>query len=206
MSRIPPFQPDDLDERQRELYAAIVGGRAVVAAAVPLTDDQGHLTGPFNAMLLSPELGMALQELGTAIRYRGSLSPRSRELAILAVASHWQCEFELNAHTLIGAQAGLTDAELDALRAGSPLRLHDDEEAAVLAATWTLVRTADLGPSDYDAAASSLGPAKLFEVSTLVGYYSLLALQMRIFGVCRPPERGTVPGTSALVENTRPND
>jgi 4-carboxymuconolactone decarboxylase len=153
-------------------------------------------------MLLSPELGMALQELGTAIRSRTGLSPRSRELAILVVAEHWQCEFELDAHTLIGAQAGLTDAELDALRAGAPLRLRDDEEAAVLAATRSLVHTADLDPSQYHSAATALGTAKLFEISTLVGYYSLLALQMRIFGVSRT----LAPGTGAPAENSPSND
>jgi 4-carboxymuconolactone decarboxylase len=153
-------------------------------------------------MLLSPDIGMALQELGTAIRYRTGLSPRSRELAILVVAAHWQCEFELDAHTLIGAQVGLTGAELGALRGGEPLWLRDDEEAAVLAATRSLVRTADMGPSQYDAAATALGTAKLFEVSALVGYYSLLALQMRIFGVSRALE----PGTSAPAENSPPDN
>ena len=191
MGRIEPFHPADLDGRQRRLYAAIVGGRASVATIVRLTDDEGHLTGPFNAMLLNPELGTALQELGVALRHRGALSPRSREMAILVVAAHWQCEFELNAHSLIGAQVGLTRVELDALRAVAPIRLHDDEEAAVLTAARTLVRTTDLSESDYDAAVSALGPAKLFELSTLVGYYSLLALQMRIFGVSRPPELNT---------------
>jgi 4-carboxymuconolactone decarboxylase len=188
VSRIEPFRPDDLDEDQRRLYAAIVGGRAGVADIVRLTDGEGHLTGPFNAMLLNPHIGMALQELGTAIRHRGALSPRSRELAILVVAAHWQCEFELDAHALIGAQAGLTGAELDALRGGGPLQLQNNEEAAVLAAARKLMLTAALAPSDDDDAASALGPTKLFELSTLVGYYSLLALQMRIFGVSRPPE------------------
>jgi 4-carboxymuconolactone decarboxylase len=78
------------------------------------------------------------------------------------------------------------------VRAGGPLQLRNGEEAAVLAAVRKLVLTADLAASDYDPAASALGPAKLFELSTLVGYYSLLALQMRIFGVSRPPERNTV--------------
>ncbi|OBY29223.1 carboxymuconolactone decarboxylase family protein [Mycolicibacter kumamotonensis] len=188
MSRIPRFHPDDLDESQRRLYAAIVEGRAGITPVVPLTDDEGVLTGPFNAMLLSPELGMALQELGTAIRHRSALLPRARELAILAVAAHWQCQFELDAHALIGAQVGLTAVELDALRGGSELQLYDNEEAATLTIARTLVRTADPGASDYDAAASMLGPSKLFEISTLVGYYSLLALQMRIFDMSQPPE------------------
>jgi 4-carboxymuconolactone decarboxylase len=130
---------------------------------------------------------MALQALGTAIRYRGALSPRCRELAILVVAAQRQCAFELDAHTLIGAEVGLTAAEMEALRAGATLELPDGEEAAVVAVTRRLVQTADLDDSDYDAAAAALSPAILFELTTLVGYYSLLALQMRVFGVDRPP-------------------
>jgi 4-carboxymuconolactone decarboxylase len=188
MSRIPPLRPDELNEAQKRLYEAIVGARRSGAVgAVTLVDDDGHLTGPFNAMLLNPELGMALQELGSAIRYRGALTPRCRELAILAVAAHWQCGFELDAHTVIGAKVGLTATEIDAARAGAWTALTDDEEAAVVSVSQTLAEAGDLSDAECEAAAKLLTPAKLFEVSTLVGYYSLLAMQMRVFGVSRPP-------------------
>jgi 4-carboxymuconolactone decarboxylase len=187
MSRIPPLGPNELDGPQRRLFESIVDARKSGAvSAISLVDDDGHLTGPFNAMLLNPDLGMALQELGSAIRYRGALTPRCRELAILAVAAHWQCGFELDAHTLIGEQVGLTAAEIAALRAGGPTPLTDDEEAAVLSATRLLVRTGDLTESEYTTATKLLTPSKLFELCTLVGYYSLLAMQMRVFGVSRP--------------------
>jgi len=190
VSRIPPFDRDGLDEPQSQLYGAIVGARnSGAVGAVLLVDANGHLGGPFNAMLLNPGLGMALQELGTAIRYRGALTPRCREIAILAVAAHRSCEFELEAHTVIGERVGLSAAETAALRDEKPLHLPDAEESAVLAVTRTLVQTADLAQADYDAAVEILGPAKLFELTTLVGYYSLLALQMRAFGVSRPPGR-----------------
>jgi 4-carboxymuconolactone decarboxylase len=188
MSRVRQFHPDELTEPQRELYAAIAGGPRAAAGGGGVTDAEGRLVGPFNAMLLSPVLGGALQEVGSTLRYRGALSPRCRELAILVVAAHWRSRFEQDAHERIAAQVGFTRAELDALRAGGPLPLGDAQEAAVLAATRTLVRTDDLSQPDYDAAASTLGPAKVFELTTLVGYYSLLALQMRVFGVSRPPE------------------
>lgn len=184
MSRIRRFHPDELTAPQRELYAAIVGG----PRAGGVTDTEGRLVGPFNAMLLSPALGGALQEVGSTLRYRGALSPRCRELAILVVAAHWRSRFEQEAHERIAIAAGFTRAELDALRAGGPLPLGDAQEAAVLAATRALVRTDDLTGSDYDAVAATLGPAKVFELTTLVGYYALLALQMRVFGVSRPPE------------------
>jgi 4-carboxymuconolactone decarboxylase len=184
VSRLPTLPPDELDESQRRLYEGIIGARSSGAVgAVALVDDDGHLVGPFNAMLLNPGLGTALQELGTAIRNGGALSPRCRELAVLAVAAHWQCAFELNAHAIIGAQVGLTDDELEAVRTGGPVELPHDEEAAVLSVTRTLVRTSDLSQPEYEAAAAALTPAKIFELSTLIGYYSLLALQMRVFGI-----------------------
>jgi len=184
MSRIPPRAPHELDEPRIRLYKSIIGARRSGAVgALSLVDKDGHLAGPFNAMLLNPDLGMALQELGTAIRTRGELSPRCRELAILAVAAQWQSAFELHAHTLIGAQVGLTDAEMESLCAGRTIQLADAEEAAVLAAARTLVQTANLSESEYAAAVAALSPAKLFEISTLVGYYSLLALQMRVFDI-----------------------
>lgn len=182
------MHPDELDEPQRQVYLAVLGGPRAATGGVPLADAEGRLEGPFNAMLLNPALGHPLQELGGAVRYRGTLSPRCRELAILAVAAHWRCGFEQHAHEIIGAAAGLTRAELEALRAEGPLALGDAQEAAVLSATRTLLRTADLSRSEYDSAVSALGPAKVFELTTLVGYYSLLALQMRVFGVGSPSE------------------
>jgi 4-carboxymuconolactone decarboxylase len=50
--------PDELDPAQRELYETITGGpRAAGPSPFALVDAAGRLNGPFNAMLLAPELG-----------------------------------------------------------------------------------------------------------------------------------------------------
>jgi hypothetical protein len=106
--------PADLDDQQRALYDAIAGGpRAAGPRLFALTDAAGRLNGPFNAMLFAPEVGTALQDLGAAIRYRSSLTARIREMAILAVAAHWDSAFERYAHEAVGRAAG---------RPGSPRR------------------------------------------------------------------------------------
>lgn len=184
MSRLPRLAPDELDDEQQRLYAAITGGdRANGPQFFQLTDSSGRLEGPFNAMLLNPPLGDALQRLGAAIRYSGRLSARCREIAILVVAAHWKCGFEQRAHEPIAAHAGLSDAVLAALRAHEPVELTDPEEAAVLHAARQLLRTNDLDDDTYRRTVAVLGSDKLFELTTLVGYYSLLALQMAVFGV-----------------------
>ncbi|NDL56769.1 carboxymuconolactone decarboxylase family protein [Phytoactinopolyspora mesophila] len=184
MSRIPRPAPDELDDEQRRLHASITSGsRSSGPRLFRLADDEGRLEGPFNAMLLNPAIGDPLQQVGVALRYQGRLSDRSREIAVLAVAAHWQSAFEQRAHEAVGAHAGLTDAELKALRAQGPLDLDDPEESAVLLITRHVLRHRDLDDERYRDVSATLGADKLFELTTLIGYYSTLALQMRVFAV-----------------------
>jgi 4-carboxymuconolactone decarboxylase len=119
VARIPKLEPAALDEDQRALYDAIAGGRRAQGPQLfRLTDSEGRLEGPFNAFLLQPRLGSALQALGSAVRYDTGLDDRCREIAILVVAAHWESEFEWYAHEAVGRSVGLGDAELAAVRDG----------------------------------------------------------------------------------------
>ena len=63
VSRLQRLVPESLDDQQRALYELISAGpRAAGPQAFRLVDDDGALEGPFNAMLLCPVLGTALQE------------------------------------------------------------------------------------------------------------------------------------------------
>jgi 4-carboxymuconolactone decarboxylase len=183
--RLPGLAPADLDNDQRALYDTIAGGPRAKNRTVPLTDRQGHLLGPFNAMLLSPTLGGPLQEVGSAIRYRSVLPPRLREMLILAVATYTGCSFERYAHEPPGRAAGLTGEEITGLRSAFYVPADPGEAVAYQVATRLLARK----PVDdelYAAAVSALGKPGVFELSTLVGYYATLAMQMSLFGVTAP--------------------
>jgi 4-carboxymuconolactone decarboxylase len=180
--RLRRLPPEDLTPAQRELYDDIAGGpRAAGPQHFALTDDAGGLNGPFNALLLSPAVGSALQEVGAAVRYRAALSDRVREMAILLVAARWDSAFERRAHTAVGRATGLTDDEIDALHAGVVPDLLDADEAAAMDVVRRLLDDADLDDATYADAAARLGEPALFELTTLVGYYATLALQLRVF-------------------------
>jgi 4-carboxymuconolactone decarboxylase len=187
-ARIPKLRPADLDDEQRTLYDAIAGGRrAQGPQPFRLTDAGGRLDGPFNAFLLQPRLGSALQALGAAVRYETALDDRCREIAILVVAAHWRSGFEQYAHEAVGRAAGLTDPELTAIRNGQDDVLTG-REAVVARTTAALTARGDLDDAEYREAADHLGPDGLFELLTLVGYYATLALQLRVFRVPAPGE------------------
>ncbi|WP_084126767.1 carboxymuconolactone decarboxylase family protein [Demequina sp. NBRC 110054] len=182
MARIPDLEPGGLDAAQAALYDAIAGGpRAAGPQHFALTRPDGSLRGPFNAMLLAPDLGAALQGVGSALRYRGALSDRAREIAILLVAARWDSAFEREAHEAVGAACGLTGDELAALRAQDPTSFDGDDAVVALAVLALL--DGDLDDAAWADLESSLGAAVAFELTTLVGYYATLALQLRVFRV-----------------------
>jgi 4-carboxymuconolactone decarboxylase len=184
--RLPKLAVAELDADQRTLYDAIAGGpRSRGPQLFALTDDAGGLEGPFNAMLLSPPLGTALQAVGSAVRYSGALSDRAREIAILVVAHAWESSFEIYAHAAVGRAAGLDDATLAALRDGAFDQL-DDDDRLVAETSVALAGRSDLTDEEFAVARDALGLPVLFELTTLVGYYATLALQLRVFRVEAP--------------------
>jgi 4-carboxymuconolactone decarboxylase len=189
--RLAVLSSDEMTPGQKDLYREILSGpRGQGPRAVPLASGAGGLAGPFNAMLYAPPVGHALQELGAAIRFRSELPPRIREMAILAVAQAWDSAYERASHEPIGREAGLTDEEIEALRGGADPGFADKQEQAAYAVVRALTgldpNTADLDDEQYDTAVAALGERALVELSTLVGYYATLALQMRIFRVPAP--------------------
>jgi 4-carboxymuconolactone decarboxylase len=191
--RVPKLAVEDLDADQRALYDAIARGpRSAGPRLFALTDPAGCLEGPFNAMLLSPALGGALQALGSAVRYRSALTDRAREIAILVVAWAWDSAFETYAHEAVARSVGLSAtelaelAELAAVREGRWDEFDEPSERLVAATTTALVARGDLTDQEFTAARDGLGLPIVFELLTLVGYYATLALQLRVFRVGAP--------------------
>lgn len=186
--RLAVLCSEEMTPEQVDLYREILNGpRGQGPRAVLLASGAGGLAGPFNAMLYAPPVGRALQELGAAIRFRSSLPPRIRETAILVVAQAWGSGYERASHELIGREAGLTGPEIEALGSGADPGFADKAEQAAYAAVRALTSpAADLDDQEYDDAVAALGEQVLVELSTLVGYYATLALQMRIFRVPAP--------------------
>lgn len=191
--RLRKLLPTELTEDQRTVYQAIAGGRRAQGPQLfRLRDADGGLEGPFNAFLLQPRLGGALQAVGSAVRYETALSDRAREIAILLVAAHWDSGFEWYAHEAVGRHVGLTDTELDALRTTDSATLAaaftDPVERAVATCTHHLLVDGDLGDEAFADAVAVLHPSGIFELTTLVGYYATLALQLRVFRVATPAD------------------
>jgi 4-carboxymuconolactone decarboxylase len=190
--------PDEMTEEQLALYKLFATGkRAQPGTPFSLVDETGRLQGPPAAWVLAPPFGRALEQLGGAVRYERTLSARANEIAILLVAHHHRSPFELHAHTLAGTAAGLSAEDLDALAAGRPPALTTDEERTVYAVTRRLLADGTLDDDEYAQAVSVLGTAGLLELTTIIGWYAMLAIQLSVFGLLPPAAPGEPHGLTA---------
>ena len=120
-----------------------------------------------------------------------TLSPTQRELLILRVAWRTHSGYEWNQHVRMGADAGLTPAQLEAVAQGPSAAVWSPLERVLLTAVDEIVDDHVLGDATWGALASNLGPAQMFELLFVIGGYLCLAGVLNSIGVqATMPERG----------------
>lgn len=187
MSRLPIIQPNDFSPAQQRIFDSITGGKrsAVSSTGSPLTAE-GGLRGPFNALLYSPVIGDAVQRVGEAVRFEGTLPAQLRELAILTVAAEWQANFEWWAHERIAREVGLDGAIIDGVKAGVLPDDAEPEQRMVYAFAREVIEQHHVSDEHYTAAVAMLGQAAVVELVLLMGYYTLIAMTLNVFTVPVP--------------------
>ena len=104
--RIPPIDP-----------GSALAGTEVAELLEKTKIGGGEALNIFRTMAHQPKLLKRFNVLGGAFLVHGLLPAREREIVILRVG--WNCRsvYEFGQHTVIGRQAGLTDAEIAAVAA-----------------------------------------------------------------------------------------
>lgn len=173
------LRPDELTGEQRELYDELCADRADASRPAGPVDAEGRLTGPFNAMLHAPAVGGPLQRLGSALRSSTTLADDVRESIVCLVAGVRGSSYERSAHEPIARRAGVAGDVLAVLARGEVPPGAGPELRLAHALLTGVTPAGDPGPDPVD----EIGPGGVLEVSTLVGYYTTLAWQLRLFGV-----------------------
>lgn len=176
----PPIEQHDAE--QAAYYRRVSSGLHSDAAI----GSDGQLQGPALIHLFSPVISEAYSHVTAALHDDRRLPDRAFELVILTIAAHERDEFIWCAHARYGRDAGLTPDEIEAIRTGKPDVVTDPVEHAAYAVATALLRRRDLDDAEFEAASRSLDTRQLIEVSTLVGHYMKLAMQMRMFRVGAP--------------------
>src|SRR5437667_8715043 len=152
MSRLPYLRRDDLPEAGQAVWDALTETRGNT-----IVNDQGGLVGPFNPWLHAPDVGARLADLGATLRFKTSVDRTLLELAIITVGAHWKAEFEWWAHARMAREAGVPDAVVDAIGAGTEPPFDNDDDRVLHGLARQLVETGRIDDDTYAAAARMVG-------------------------------------------------
>ena len=151
---------------------------------------RGRLLTPYKNWIHSPKLAAGMETIGTHLNKHGALTTREVELTIVIIATHWDGTYVQAAHVKTCLELGYPQESMDAIKAGEIPDLPDAREKAVY--DLCQIAMAPGGGSDevYDRAAERLGRDGLAEVLALLGYYSAVAMAMKLHRVrCRDRAR-----------------
>lgn len=185
--RIQPVDLDAIDDDQREALAPMLG------ATKDVTRSGGHILNIFRTMVHAPKaLTAFLAWGGYILSRRNSLSERDRELVILRVGYNCKSGYEFTQHTRIGLDAGLTEAEMEAIKAGPNDPLWNEADRAMLRATDDLTRDYHVSDANWAALAFFSDKQKMDLVMT-VGQYAQVSMMLNSFGVQLDPGQSLDP-------------
>lgn len=169
------------------------GGRREVGVFTSvLADLSGRVsgTGPPNLFLT---LGRHRKLFRGWLRFAGRLMPggtlqrRETELVILRVAHLAGCRYEFDHHVALGAQAGVTTAEVDRVIEGSTAEGWTDRERTILEAVEQLHRGRNVDDQTWSALRAHLSESETIELLLLAGHYEMLATVINTLRI-RPDE------------------
>ncbi len=180
MSRIETKKYNQLTEAQQAVFDHIVANR-------PVRPHDGHIGGPFDIWLRSPELGRRLVDLGGYFRFHTSVARRYIELVILTTGAHWQAQFEWWAHEPMAREAGVPDTVIGSIKRGDRPVFDDPRDEAAYALANEMQTQKRLADQTFNRAKELFGESGVAELIALCGFYTLVSMTLNGFEVELPP-------------------
>jgi 4-carboxymuconolactone decarboxylase len=140
--------------------------------------DRFASTGPvlniYRLFLVNPEI-----QLNARAAWQASgLSPRAREIVILRAAFSRQSTYEWHQHVRIARDAGLSDADINAVRNWESSAGFSPDERALLAYVDAMATSQHPDAAAFDAVRQGRSDAELVGVTYLIALYFGLAQVM----------------------------
>jgi len=171
--RIKDIPENELTPEQAKVFKDLVAGR-------------GRLLTPYKIWIHSPKLAAALETIGTFLNKGSSLSEREVELTICIIANHWQGEYVWAAHVKVCRNLGFPQSVFDAIRAGQTPQFDNERERAVYDLAGISMEPGGGSDEVFSRAEKLLGRNGIAEVVALLGYYTSVAMGMKLHRVPVP--------------------
>ena len=166
--RFKPLTWEQLTDAQKTMVGDLLSG------------SRASLSGPFNVLLRSPEMGNLAQKLGEYVRFHTSVPRRLNEMAILMTAKAWSCQYEWHAHKPLALEAGLAASIVDDIQAGRRPSGMQRDEAIVYDFSTELREHRRVTDGTFERTKTLLGEQGVVDLIGLMGYYDLVAMTLNV--------------------------
>lgn len=145
--------------------------------------EQGSVFNIFKTLAHHPDLLRRWLVFGNHVLFKSTLPPRERELVILRIGWLCEAEYEWAQHVKIGKDAGLTDVEIERIKAGPNARGWNEPDTLLLRATDELRRDAFISDATWKGLSAHFDTKQLMDVVFAVGQYNLVSMALNTLGV-----------------------
>jgi alkylhydroperoxidase family enzyme len=170
-----PIQHDESDPELAELFNK-AGRRA-----------DGQVLNIFGALANHPAMLRRWLVFAAHVLAKSSLPERDRELLILRTG--WNCtsKYEFGQHVLIARRCGISDAEIEAVKAGPDDASWSAHDRTLLTAADELHHDAKISDATWAALASAYDPHQLLDAVAAVGNYHIVSMFLNTLQVPLDP-------------------
>ena len=179
-ARIKPVDLDALDADQKDVLGTML--------------EQGRVINIFRTMARKPKaLKRFLEWGGYILSRRNSMPAREREIAILRVG--WKCRsgYEWTQHVPIGIRAGLTEAEVTAIKVGAGDASWSAADRAILTAVDDLTRDFFVSDASWSAVRQHWSEEQAMDLVYTVGQYTQVSMALNSFACNSTRGRSSTP-------------
>ena len=160
---MPPLPTAELTEEQAKALADFAAAR-------------GQPTGPWIALLRSPELMTRTRGLSDYLRFESIVPGWLREFVILMTARQWGQNYEWNAHYPLAIDEGLSPDIARAIADGRRPEGMVLEEEILYDFVMELQHNHGVSDATYERAVDRFGEQGVIEIVSLMGYYTMISL------------------------------
>ncbi|TVR25904.1 MAG: carboxymuconolactone decarboxylase family protein [Ilumatobacter sp.] len=162
-ARLPVRGPED-DPRLAELFAKGLNG------------PDGRPLNIFGTLGNHPDLLRRWLVFAAHVLSKNTLNPRDRELLILRTGWNCRSRYEWGQHVVIARECGISDAEIERVKAGPSADGWSADDQLLLTAADELHTTSSLGDATWAGLARHLSTEQVLDLVATVGNYHLVAM------------------------------
>jgi 4-carboxymuconolactone decarboxylase len=160
-TRVPPVVPGTRSE--------------LAAIEASIRAERGEIPLLYQVLLNSAPIAEGWEKMLTAVRNRSALPAALREMVIMRVAVLNRAPYELEAHRPVALRCGVSEAQIEALRAAQPGAAFTPLERSVLALTDAMTREIQVPDSLFEPLREHFDTRELLELVATVAAYNMVS-------------------------------